>query len=73
MKLMHVNFIAQKDDYSTISEEEMDAVFGDLIRVIDAHGMFLGGGVHDYGDADAEVCEGCDEYQAQKGQTRAER
>jgi hypothetical protein len=59
-KMIHVEFVAYKQDESLISEHEMNEILSDLVDVVEAHQMFMGGGAHDYGDPDGESCETCE-------------
>ena len=62
--MIHVDFVADKADDSDITEDELNAILDDIIGVVEAHGMLMGGGAHDYGDPNSEGCKQCREYEA---------
>jgi len=63
MKMIHVEFVADKAAESEVTEEELDQILDDIVGIIEAHGMLMGGGGHDYGDSNSEECKQCGEYE----------
>jgi hypothetical protein len=61
--MIHVDFVADKGDDSEITQDELDSILDDIIGVIEAHGLLMGGGAHDCGDPNSVECKQCGEYE----------
>jgi len=71
MKMIHVNFVADKVNESEIRDEELDELLDEIIGLIEEHGMLMGGGAHDYGDPNSAKCKHCGAYEAAEAERKA--